>query len=103
MAGILEGNADRERLPHGGSRRLGQELGDIDDARGAVILQVRAAPGRVRDDHVVALQRVLEVVGARDALFEASRMRVQRAAAALRARDVHVEAVGGEDACGGRR
>ena len=58
-----------------------------------MILQVRAAARRVRDDVVVAREVALERPRARDALLEPPAVRVQRAAAALRARNVHVEAL----------
>ena len=69
----------------------------------AVVLQMRAAAGGVRDDRVVAASSAsLELPCARDAFVEPPGVRVQRAAAALRARDVHVVAVGGEHARGRR-
>ena len=64
-----------------------------------MVFQVRATAGGVRDDRVVTRQRVLQCAGARDAFVEASSVGVQRAATALRPGNVHVETVGGEDAC----
>ena len=71
-----------------------QQLGDVDDVRHAVILQMRAAARGVRDDVVVARELALERTRARDALLEPPAVRMQRTAAALRARHVHVEALG---------
>ena len=81
--------------------RLDEQLGDVDDVRDAVILEVRAAAGGVRDDVGRSRPgRLLELCGARDALLEPPGVGVQRAAAALRARHVHVVAVGVQHARG---
>ena len=86
----------RQRAPL--RARLDEQLGNVDDVRDTVILEMRAAAGRVGDDVVVAGQVLLELAGARDPLLEPAGVRVQRAAAALRARDVDVEAVGVQNA-----
>ena len=61
VARVLERDAERERLALRRSRRLGEKLRDVDDVRVEVILQMRAAACRVRDDRGVAAQVALQL------------------------------------------
>ena len=99
VARVLERDAERQRVAFRARQR--EQLRDVDDVLGPVILQVRAAAGRVRDDVVVAGQRLDQLARAGDALVEPAGVRVQRAAAALRPRNVRVETFRLEDP-GGR-
>ena len=63
-----------------------------------MVFQVRAAAGRIRHDVVVARERACQLLCLRKPIVEASGMRMERAAAALRTRHVHVVAVGVQDA-----
>jgi len=93
VARVLERDADRQWVPFGRRGRVGEQLRDVDDPLDSVILEVRAAARRIRDDGVVTLQRLLQLPRPCHALLEPAGVRMQRAATTLRARDVHVEAV----------
>ena len=63
-----------------------------------MILQMRAAACRVRDDRGVAVEVALQLPRTRDPLVQAARRAMKCPAAALLPRDVHVVAVGCEHA-----
>ena len=99
VARVLERDAELERVALGARRRVDEQLGDVDDVRDAVILQVRAAARGVRDDRVVAARGPRASVRARATpSSQPAGVSMQGAAAALRLRHVDVVAVGCEDA-----
>ena len=116
VAGVLEGDRDRERVVRRLRWQRREQLVHVANARRerlgplgvdrvvaqqpAELLQVRAAPGGVDDDRLEARERVDDAAGEPSALVEPARVHGERAAAALRRRD-DLEALGRQDACGG--
>ena len=119
MAGILIGDAQRQRVQFCGEAERGEELGDVADVLGKgaslrvfffvrrekmiVFLERGAAAGGIGDDGVeVFAQEDGEVFSGEVARGIANAgMRGEGAATALSRGDDHFAAVGGEDAKGG--
>src|SRR5712692_6703353 len=119
MAGIVIGDAHRQRLARRARFKLGEHFRDVFAARGkslgalgisrvvaqqiTIVLQIGAAPGGIADDdvHTRALERVNQPPRQLQCRFFLARVDHQSAAAALLARRNHFAAFGGEDPRGG--
>src|SRR5229473_3026837 len=119
MAGIVIGDAHRQRLARRARFKLGEHFRDVLAARGkgpgalgisrvvaqqvTIVLEIGAAPGGIADDdvHTRALERVNQPPRQLQCRFFLARVDHQSAAAALLARRNHFAAFGGEHPHGG--